>query len=207
MPFFILLVLVLWWYTGSYRPSFMDFFWRATCDTKCIEHALVWKAPEVRTDRSTRVLYIHQTWKTRTLPAKFRKWSRSWRECYPNAKFLIWTDADNMYFIAKHYPWFLDRYLSFPSNIFRVDVVRYFYLLHYGGIYTDLDTECVRPFDHLLTSPIVLGAMEGKANVKEGYVQNSFMYSERGHPLWLRIIHQIQRSWNRRMPEDLTGPK
>lgn len=38
-----------------------------------------------------------------------------------------------------HYPWFLPTYLSYPYNIQRVDVLRYFILHKLGGIYIDLE--------------------------------------------------------------------
>lgn len=41
----------------------------------------------------------------------------------------------------KHYPWFLPTYVAYPYSIQRVDVLRYFLLHHYGGIYIDLDSE------------------------------------------------------------------
>jgi len=39
----------------------------------------------------------------------------------------------------KEYPWFLETFDSYPYNIERADVIRYFALYHFGGIYLDLD--------------------------------------------------------------------
>jgi hypothetical protein len=37
--------------------------------------------------------------------------------------------------IADKFPWFVDTYRSYPHNIQRADVLRYFVLYEYGGIY------------------------------------------------------------------------
>ena len=164
---------------------------------------------EILVKRPKTVEFVHQSWKTVNLPSRFQNWSKTWKECFPKARHLLWTDEDNRNFIAKRYPWFLSRYNTLPANIYRADAARYLYLFHFGGIYSDLDNECLRPFDNLLlNSTMVFGAMNGSKNVKEGgFVQNSFMYSEPRHPMWLEMVHRIMTTKNGVGPEDLTGPK
>lgn len=50
----------------------------------------------------------------------------------------------------EHYPWFLPTYLSYPYNIQRVDVLRYFILHKLGGVYIDLDMGCRHNLDFML---------------------------------------------------------
>ena len=45
-------------------------------------------------------------------------------------------------FIEEKYPWFLPVFDSYPYNIQRADVIRYFALAYYGGTYLDLDLVC-----------------------------------------------------------------
>lgn len=133
---------------------------------------------------------IHQSWKTQNLPSKRMKiWSASWRKCFPKWLYFLWTDEDNRALVAQFYPWFLKKYDALPKNIMRVDTVRYLYMHQFGGIYADLDTECLAPFEKLLNSSIVLGAMDGHwaYNMAIGHIQNSFMYSQPGHPLWIEV--------------------
>ena len=137
---------------------------------------------------------VHQTWKVKTLPHRFATWSKSWSTCFPGWERKLWTDDDNQQFIAKHYAWFLPTYKKY-SNIYKADAVRYFYMYHYGGIYADLDAECLRPFEHLIKNhSIVFGAMEGKYtghDPPEGYVQNSLMYSRARHPFWMQVCSLV----------------
>lgn len=121
------------------------------------------------------------------------RWSASWRTCFPNWTYILWTDEENRSLVARYYPWFLKKYDSLAKNIMRVDVVRYLYMHQFGGIYADLDTECLRPFQRLLNASIVLGAMDGtwQMKLREGYVQNSVMYSQPGHPFWIEVRNVI----------------
>lgn len=159
----------------------------------------------LRTPNVTRL--IHQSWKTRHLLPIFKNMSATWKSCYPSWKYVLWTDADNRNLVEKHFPWFLQRYNLLPKNIMRADAARYMYMYLYGGIYADLDTECVRPFEPLLNSnPVVLGAMEGEALLPEGLTQNSFFYSSPRHPLWLYVLKYIFNHDNSGQAEVITGP-
>jgi len=154
---------------------------------------------------------IHQSWKDKDIPVVFQKYSDSWTKyCFKDWKYMFWTDDDNFNLIKTHYPWFLKKYNELPRNIYRADVSRYFYLFHYGGIYTDLDNECLKPFEHLLNNySLVFGAMVGQyqgTSLKEGYVQNSFMYSKPRQEFWLEMILHILNSKGNDAPESLTGP-
>lgn len=42
-------------------------------------------------------------------------------------------------FIEDEFSWFLPTYDGYKFPIQRIDVLRYFLLRHYGGIYLDMD--------------------------------------------------------------------
>lgn len=88
---------------------------------------------------------IHQSWKTHELPEKFLEWATSWKHKNPDFAYKLWNDTENRNLIVEHYPWFLHTYDSLPQNIHRVDASRLFYMHKYGGIYSDLDLECLQP--------------------------------------------------------------
>jgi tetratricopeptide (TPR) repeat protein len=110
---------------------------------------------------------IHQTWKTRKLPKKFKALQETWLKQHKLSKskgkggmegeggergwgYKLWTDKDNRKLIKTHYAWFLDTYDSYRENIQRVDAARVFILYHHGGVYADLDTQSLRPMDALV---------------------------------------------------------
>lgn len=51
----------------------------------------------------------------------------------------LWNLASSRSFIEQEYDWFLPTYDGYKFPIQRIDVLKYFLLHHYGGIYIDLD--------------------------------------------------------------------
>jgi mannosyltransferase OCH1-like enzyme len=51
----------------------------------------------------------------------------------------LWTDNNSREFIETEYAWFLRTYDGYRYPVQRVDALKYFLMLHYGGIYLDLD--------------------------------------------------------------------
>ena len=132
---------------------------------------------------------VHLTWKTKTIPEKFKRTIQSWRRTNPEWELKLWTDEDNRNYIANNYPDFLTTFEGYPYGIQRADAIRYFLLKDFGGIYCDLDIE-------------VLGSMNThfeRANgevflVQSGNVPvftNSFMASVPGAPFWDEVIERL----------------
>ncbi|KAA1466339.1 hypothetical protein DENSPDRAFT_862403 [Dentipellis sp. KUC8613] len=128
---------------------------------------------------------IHQTWKTETLPSKWKGISEECRAMMPDYEYMLWTDASSREFIAEQYPWFLDTFDSYTYPIQRADAIRYFVLHHYGGVYMDLDIGCLRPLDLLLNYPVIL-----PRTIPVG-VSNDLMFAEKGHPFMAQTIHNL----------------
>ncbi|PAA50778.1 hypothetical protein BOX15_Mlig018427g2 [Macrostomum lignano] len=156
---------------------------------------------------------IHQSWKTRTLPSpRATRWRSTWLKCLPNCRHYLWTDADNRDLVKRHYSWLLNFYDKLKSGVQRADLVRYLYLLHFGGIYADLDTVCLKDFRPLLNGlGLAFGGMDGQwiSSVNGSYVQNSFMASRPKHPFWIGLLHRIVRRLDSRKQggaEESTGP-
>ena len=153
---------------------------------------------------------IHQSWKIRKIPRVFERFYPSWKKCFPNWTHLLWTDEDNRNLVIDHFPWFLEIYDSFPQEIYRADVSRYLYLYRYGGLYTDMDNECLSPFEHLLENyTIVFGSIDNVDRVsplRNYYVQNSFMYSNPRQSFWLELVRNIKFQYNYDSPVVVTGP-
>ncbi|PAA46608.1 hypothetical protein BOX15_Mlig011787g2 [Macrostomum lignano] len=166
--------------------------------------------------------FVHQSWKSASLPNRFSVWSASWRRCFPDWQHRLWTDADNADFVRRKFPDFYPTWRSLPTKIERVDSVRYLYLYSMGGLYADLDSECLHPFHHLLANcSVVLGSMSVGSGwtawrMPSGLVQNSLMYSRPGQQIWLDAIQEVQRIASQRrwslltgsypLEEDRTGP-
>jgi mannosyltransferase OCH1-like enzyme len=62
---------------------------------------------------------LHQTWKTREVPERFRGYVASWRRHHPDWEYRLWTDADNDDFIRTRYPDFLGTFRASTSTSSR----------------------------------------------------------------------------------------
>ena len=101
---------------------------------------------------------IHQTWKTDQVPREWKGFVESWKTHNPGWQYKLWTNADGAEFVEQFYPQFRRTYFSYPHDIQRADAIRYLLIYHYGGLYADLDFECLRSFESLLdTNKLVIG--------------------------------------------------
>ncbi|KAJ3053826.1 hypothetical protein HK097_003292 [Rhizophlyctis rosea] len=143
------------------------------------------------------------------LPQKFQTWHQTWKTHHPTWHHILWSDHDNRRLISTHYPWFLPYYDRLPSAITRADASRYFYMHHYGGIYVDLDSECLKPFDTLLSdAPAYVASMTGDMSFDHD-IPNAWLASSKGHPFWLHVVGRIMGnvdSLRQGGAEEVTGP-
>ncbi|KAJ3053690.1 hypothetical protein HK097_003616 [Rhizophlyctis rosea] len=152
--------------------------------------------------------FIHQSWKTKSLPPHFRRWSETWTKHNPSWTHILWTDATNRNLVATHYPWFLPYYDRLPSKIAKADASRYLYMHHMGGVYVDLDAECLKPLDSLLTQDAAYIGQMGEDRTFEHSLPNAWLASSRGHPFWLHVVAGIMKRVDARVKsaEQVTGP-
>ena len=68
-------------------------------------------------------------------------------QTYKDYQYMIWNFEDSELFIAKHHPWLLSTWRTYPYDVLRADLLRYLILYHYGGIYLDVDISCIKSFD------------------------------------------------------------
>jgi len=160
---------------------------------------------------------IHQTWKDENLPKAFQLLSETWRKMLPGWEYWLWTDEMNREFVRTYYPDFLEKYDAYPKNIQRADAIRYLLLQTYGGLYVDLDFECLEPeFVTLLEDADFVAGKEPYAHARryglEYIICNALMASVPNHPFLEYVIQRMMnhsRGWNVRHGGDIlssTGP-
>ncbi|EXJ64923.1 hypothetical protein A1O7_01262 [Cladophialophora yegresii CBS 114405] len=158
---------------------------------------------------------MHQSWSSTELPAKFERWSATCRQQHPDWEWVLWTDEDNEELVRTHFPWLLKTYLGLPGVIYRADLVRNLYMYMFGGLYADLDVECLRPHDQLFAeynvSTIKHGqpksqtpnlpksgrkAFFGRMGTDPGSsnsIPNAWMASTPGHPFFLIVLESVMK--------------
>ncbi|MEM7294412.1 MAG: glycosyltransferase, partial [Pseudomonadota bacterium] len=77
-------------------------------------------------------------------------------------------------------------------EIERVDAVRYFMLLTYGGVYIDLDMQCLHPIDRLLAEKSsAVFSLLARPTLDNTVIGNAFMAAPPGHPLFVILTKQL----------------
>ncbi len=140
---------------------------------------------------------IHQTWKRAGIDPAYRGFVDSVRRLNPGYEYRLWTDGDNREFIRDRYPDFLPIYDGYRHPIERADAIRYFILYTFGGIYLDLDMECLRPLDPLCRGDSAVFSLEAGPTLANRVVSNAFMATPAGHPFFARIIQFLARGPDR----------
>jgi mannosyltransferase OCH1-like enzyme len=118
---------------------------------------------------------IHQTWKDANIPPQFGKFVQGWKTMHSSWEYRLWTDDDNLKLITINYPHLLTLYNSFDNGVKRADVARYCILHTYGGVYVDLDFECIKPIDKLIENKLFVIGTEPTFHAKR----------IRKYPFWL----------------------
>ncbi|PJE30992.1 Glycosyltransferase sugar-binding region containing DXD motif-containing protein [Pseudooceanicola antarcticus] len=143
---------------------------------------------------------IHQTWHSPTYEDG-QGTPESWQALNPDWQYRLWLDADLEAFVAEQYPDLIGLYRDYPTAVQRADLGRYLLLHHFGGIYADMDTDCLAPLDALAEQRRIVLCEEPRANWPalaplglERLLFNGTMASPAGHPFWLHLAQMAWRS-------------
>ena len=158
---------------------------------------------------------IHQTWSTADLPKQSETLTQRWKQLHSDYAYRLWTDDECREFVRAEYPGFYSTYQAFPSEIQRVDAVRYLILNTFGGIYLDLDMFPLKNLDALTPSSDFMASYEpdeaATRHAREFIVSNAFMASPPQHPFLGKLIEEMKtyksaaKDGNERIL-DTTGP-
>jgi mannosyltransferase OCH1-like enzyme len=157
---------------------------------------------------------IHQTWKHECIPEDFEALVCTWRTHHSHWEYRLWTDAENRHFIATQFPEFLPCYDAYREPIQRADAIRYFLLYHFGGVYVDLDVECLRAVDEVLGGASCVIGVEPEVHAQRHdrtkILSNAWMATAPGHPFFKAIIDRLpefaQRASGKQPVLTSTGP-
>lgn len=126
---------------------------------------------------------------------------------------MFWNDRALLEFVAEHYPDFLSTFCGYKSGILRADAGRYMLLHHFGGVYADLDCECVAPFDPIMAEDRVVLCKEPALHAGDHAFRrlpyllfNGTMASPPGHPFWLHLLSYLPSLAQAKDVLDTTGP-
>ena len=120
------------------------------------------------------------------MPEKWLKFSKNIKNSNSNWEYKLWDHKDCIKLLEEHYPWFLEIYKNYKYPIQKADAIRPFILYHYGGIYLDLDYNCLKKLDTYFNK-------DGVYILESSHfgMTNSLMASSKNHLFWKIVMKRI----------------
>ncbi|MBU4530975.1 MAG: hypothetical protein KUA43_05440 [Hoeflea sp.] len=165
---------------------------------------------------------LSQTWKSDALPPRADAFRRGWLTHNPDLQYRLFDNAASRTVVADVAPEHLDAYDAMPFPVMRADVFRYAVIFRDGGMYADIDMECLRPLPKALFDLSGLLSIEAKldpARARElGYpmpfqIANCILAARPGHAFFKAALERCFRLFSeastcdRSDVEDITGPR
>lgn len=140
---------------------------------------------------------IHQIWVgPHPFPEKRKKLSLQWQKYHPHWKYKLWTDRDLQDFDFS----LRDLYNESTNFGQKADLLRYEILYKYGGLYLDIDFECVKPFDELNQKYHFYAGLHPPHGIitpdHPVEVGNALIGSIPGHPIIKETIELVRERWS-----------
>jgi mannosyltransferase OCH1-like enzyme len=135
---------------------------------------------------------IHQIYGfwDKKIPKHIQSRIDNWKRLHPDYKYYLWDKKKSREFIKTKYNWFLKLYDSYEYQIQRADAIRYFILYHYGGIYSDIDLEPIKPLDDLLDKYKNKNCILYKSSNSD-LLTNDFIISKPKNKFWKKVWHEL----------------
>ena len=144
---------------------------------------------------------IHQTWKSDRLPPLFRIYQETWRRRHPGWEYRFYDDAACRRIVESHFPDLLALYDGCPHPVQRADIFRYLIVAREGGLYADMDMECLRNLEALLEGQKAVFGVEDRLYPRRtqqlGHryaerIANFIFAAEANHPVFQKVIEKLK---------------
>ncbi len=165
---------------------------------------------------------LHQTWKSAELPPDLAAYRTSFLAHNPGIDLRFYDDAAMDAFVAERFPQHRALYDSFRFPVLKADFFRVLVVLAEGGVYADMDMECLAPLAPVLATDKALFGIEARLmpprQQEFGYEQpyqiaNCIFAAPAGHPFLAGFVADMAARIpaappdSREVIEDATGPR
>jgi len=141
---------------------------------------------------------IHQVWLGGKLPSGYYAWQQTWIKNHPGWQYILWDDE----MIEKLNLENKVLYKAANSYSAKSDIIRYEVIYRFGGVYLDMDFECLRPFDifHHCCDFYAGCCYNGKR------IYSTPLGARPGHPILKACLEELSCLAGKSVNGNITGP-
>lgn len=148
-------------------------------------------------------IWINGDIEDQSAPEEYREFMQSWVKHHvgPEWQYWLWTDKEIAELGLKNQAY----YDQIENRGAKADIARYEIVYRYGGVYIDMDYECLQPLDmfhHKYDFYTALQPLDSQ------FIQLGLALfgAIPGHPILKHCIEHIQHSWQFKGAPKKTGP-
>ena len=146
---------------------------------------------------------IHQIWLGSPVPQAFKELMRTWIEYHLERgwKYKLWTDED-----VKDFPLYNREFYEATDNYgIKSDILKWEIIYNYGGVYVDMDYECLKPLDiRHYAYDFYTGIQPLDAQFV--HLGAALFAAKPGHPILKHCIETVKDDWHNKGAPAKTGP-
>lgn len=137
---------------------------------------------------------IHQIWiGPKPLPEIVKSFAKTWQLLNPSFAYILWTN-DSIYEVLsdmtiEH----RELYESVDSFQAKADLLRYYILYKYGGLYVDADIKCLDSFEDLHHYYDFYVGITCNNSYKGELINNALIATAPGHLIMKSVIDMIKK--------------
>jgi hypothetical protein len=140
---------------------------------------------------------LHQIWiGPESLPDSFARYQQTWLHHHPGWEMSFWTEENLPEGLRRAEVY---ERLRMPAE--RADILRLELLWRFGGVYVDIDFECLRSIE-----PLIHDARFFAADIETGRVNNALIGSVAGHPILDRALNELRPRSSYGYDKNAAGP-
>jgi mannosyltransferase OCH1-like enzyme len=145
---------------------------------------------------------IHQIWLGSSVPSVYASYIKSWKEKHPDWAYMLWTDENVHTLFPLYNQHFYDEVENYGA---KSDILRWEILYRFGGLYVDMDYECLNPLDEL---HYAYDFYTGIQPLDAVFLQlgAALVGSIPGHPILKHCIETVKDDWHHKGAPTKTGP-
>lgn len=144
---------------------------------------------------------IHQIWIGGEVPDVFKKYMKTWQAMHPNWEYILWTDQKIKELFPLYNQEFYDQTDGFGV---KSDLLKWEIIYRFGGVYADVDFECLQPLDELLCYDFFTAFQPFDAYFVQ--LGAAFYGAYPGHPILKHCIETIKDDWHEKGAPKKSGP-